>query len=211
MTCTHSASTRAKKSGVGHSQRLQPVSDMQSVRRAQRPDEEMQKQSKCLSPDQQVLPLSHIRAILGTYESKQAYTPLGKRPGSTAQASHGDCMEHIATSKGSLFQAWLCTRQVHYEEPDAVLPGSFPNGVYACFDSQVPNIARMCEGVGDVTSPEKYLREVPDSMAHLRSTVETGSVQLPRRQVVFTCSATNVGGPTLHKRSPCAPLSPLGR
>ena len=46
----------------------------------------MQKQSECLSPDQgRCSPTpSHIRVILGTYESKQAYTPLGKRPGNTA-------------------------------------------------------------------------------------------------------------------------------
>ena len=58
-------------------------------------------------------------------------------------------MEHITASKGSLFQVLWCTGQVHYEKPGAVLPGRFPNSVYACFDSQVPDITRMCEGVGE--------------------------------------------------------------
>ena len=46
----------------------------------------------------------------------------------------GDCMEHIAATKGSLFQALQCIGQMHYEESSTVLPGSFPNGVNACFD-----------------------------------------------------------------------------
>ena len=35
------------------------------------------------------------------------------------------------------------------EKSSTVLPGSFANGVNACFDLWVPKVARMCEGVGD--------------------------------------------------------------
>ena len=63
-----------------------------------------------------------------------------------------DSAEHIFLRKAHILQTDYRIWSLYYLESVAVLPGSFACGVYSCLYLHVPQICRVCEGVGQHTT-----------------------------------------------------------